>query len=195
MSGHLWVGHSRRPALPLARARVHQIVDVHDELRCRARDTFTMRHMVERPPQLAMIGDEFPDVVQTLARGLQYSLELRPGLGFGLAESHLYTAVGVDLAFTRRLNRQEDHVLESVDHGRLNAVRLRRWHTSERFQRQHHVALVVNGVVHVLADLEMSFAAARKAVIERLSQPRQFSLIHYLVSQPAGFLADPRIEV
>src|ERR1700680_3031072 len=98
MSGHLWVGHSRRRALPLARARVHQIVDVQDELRCRTSDAFTMRHMVERPPQLAMIGDEFAEVVQALARGLQYGLELGLGLSLGFAEGHLHAAVRIDLA-------------------------------------------------------------------------------------------------
>src|ERR1700720_4169070 len=111
MSGHLWVGHSPCRALPLARARVHQIVDMHGELSCRARDTFAMRHMVERPPQLAMIGDKFPDVVQTLARGLQYSLELCLGLSLRLAESHLHAAVSIHFAFARCLDGQEDHVL------------------------------------------------------------------------------------
>src|SRR5215472_6970237 len=99
MSGHLRVGDPRSRALPLARARVHQIVDMQYELSCRARDTFAMRYMIKGPSQLAMIGDESPDVVKTLARGLKYSFELGFGLRLGFAEGHLHAAVRVHFAF------------------------------------------------------------------------------------------------
>src|SRR6267154_243008 len=69
---------------------VHAIVHVQDELRCGPRDPLAMRHVVERPLQLGMLGDILADFVQVLAGGFQALLELSFRLYLGLAERHLH---------------------------------------------------------------------------------------------------------
>src|ERR1700722_14504767 len=60
-------GDARNPrTLPQPRAFIHAIVHVQYELRGSSRNACAMRHMVEGPPQLRMLGDVFPDLVQTL---------------------------------------------------------------------------------------------------------------------------------
>src|ERR1700722_19565666 len=79
---------------------VHAIVHVQDELRGCARDAFAMRHVIERTLQFGMLANILANFVQALAGGFQALLELGFGLHFGLAESHLYAAVRVHLAFS-----------------------------------------------------------------------------------------------
>ena len=117
-----------------------------------------------------------------------------PALAFdlGFAERHLHAAVSVDFAFAGGLDRQEDHVLELVDHRRLHAVGLRRRHAAERLQRQHHVAELVHGVVDVLADFEVAFAAARELVVEGMRQLGQLGLRNQVVRDAAQVLRRSR---
>ena len=129
-----------------------------------------------------------------LAGRLEALLELGLGLHLGLAQRHLHAAVSVDFAFARSLDRQEDHVLEFVDDRRLHSVGLRRRHAAERLQRQHHVAQLVHGVVDVLADFEVSFAAARELVVEGMRQLGQFGLRHQVVRDSAQMLDGAVIE-
>ena len=145
--------------------------------------------------QFRMLLDVRTDFIQTLAGGLEALLELGLSLDLGLAEGHLYPAVRVDLAFAGCLDGKEDHVLEFVDHGRLHSVGLRRRHASERFQRQHHVAEFVDGVIHVLAYFEVPLAAARKLVIERMRQFCQFGLWREVMGNTAKVLDRAMVEV
>ena len=111
-----------------------------------------------------------------LACGLEALLKLGFGFDLGLAERHLHAAVSIDFSFARSFNGQENHVFKLVDHRRLHSVGLRRRHASERLERQHHVAQFVNRVVHILADFQVSLAAARELVIKRMRQVSQFGL-------------------
>ncbi len=72
---------------------------------------------------------------------------------------------------------QEDHVLVLIDDGRLDAVGLRGGHAAEGLERQDHVAPVLVGVVDVLGDLEVAFAAAREGVVVRVPEPLQLVLV------------------
>ena len=97
-------------------------------------------------------------------------LELGLRLYLGFAQRHLHAAVSVHFAFAGGFDGQEDHVFEFVDHRRLHSVRLRRGHAAKRLQCQHHVAELVDGVVNVLADFEVAFAAACELVVKRVRQ-------------------------
>src|SRR5271156_7130491 len=87
--------------LPESCALIHAIAHVQHELGCRSRNAFTMRDVIERPAQLRMLGNVFPDLLHGLARGFQTLLEFGLGLHFGLAQSHLHATMSVDLAFAR----------------------------------------------------------------------------------------------
>ena len=87
-----------------------------------------------------MPNDVIPDLFKTLARRSQCMIEFRLGLDLRFAQRHLHAAVRVDLSLARSFNRQKNHLPKTVDHGRLHAIGLRRRHTAERLQRQHHVA-------------------------------------------------------
>src|SRR5438128_3938905 len=82
---------------------IHQVAHVQREVRRRAGHPGAMRHLVERVPQLRMLRDEVADVFEPLPGGFERLAEFRLGLGLGLAERHLHTAVRVDLAFARGL--------------------------------------------------------------------------------------------
>src|SRR5580693_8202839 len=92
-------------ALPQPRALIHAIVHVQNELRSSSSYALAMRHLVEGPSQLSMLGDEFPDLVQTLARGFQALFEFGLGFHLGLAQRHLYAAMGVHFAFAGGFDR------------------------------------------------------------------------------------------
>ena len=87
----------------------------------------------------------------------------------------------VDLALAGGFDGQENHVFEFIDDGGLHSVGLRRRHAAERLQRQHHMAELVNRVVNVLADFEVSLTAASVLVVEGMSHFRQFRLRYQLV--------------
>ena len=129
-----------------------------------------------------------------LAGRLEALLELGLGLDLRLAERHLHAAVRIDLAFAGSLDGQEDHVLEFVDHRRLHPIGLRRRHAAEWLQRQHHVAELVHGVVDVLADFEVPFAAARELVVEGMRQFGQFRLRHQVMRDAAQILRCAVVE-
>src|ERR1700740_323026 len=109
-----------------------------------------------------MLVDVAADLLEALACRFEALLKFSLGFDFGFAESHLHAAVGVDFCFARSLDGQEDHVFKFVDYRRLHSVRLRRRHAPEWFQRQHHMAKLVNGVIHVLAYFKMSLSPASK---------------------------------
>ena len=176
-------------------ARIHAIADVQNELRRRSRDARPVRDVVKRPAQLRMLGDVVLDVLQALARGPQGLLEFRLGFGLGVAQGHLHAAVRVDLALSGRFDGQENHVPELIDDRRLHAVGLGRRHAAERLQGQHHVAQVMDRVVDVLAHLEMPFPAARKLVVEGMSQLRQLGLRRQRVGDAAQMPDDAVVEV
>src|SRR5580692_1593592 len=180
--------------LPESRALIHAIAHVQHELGCRSRNAFTMRDVIEGPAQLRVLGNEFPDLLHSLASGFQTLLEFGLGLYSGLAQSHLYATVSVDLTFARSFDGQENHFFEFVDDGGLYAVRLRRRHAAERFERQHHVAKAVHGVVNVFADFEVTFPAASELVIERMGHLSQVCLRDEVVSDAAHVLDRPVIE-
>ncbi len=137
-----------------------------------------------------MLLDVRLQLVQVLPVLLHDFRELQLGLGFRFAERHLHAAVRVDLAFARRFDRQEDHVLVVRHHRRLRAVRLRRGHAAERLQRQHHVRQFFVGVVNVLRDFQVTFAAARARVVVRMSQPLQFVLVNETMTGAAECVDD-----
>ena len=131
------------------------------------RRPWTCGTVVERVLQLGVLLDVRADLVERAARSASSACSNSSlGLDLGLAERHLHAAVGVDLALAGGLDRQEDHVLELVDHGRLHAVGLRGGHAAERLQRQHHVAQVLVRVVDVLGDFEVALAAAGARVVD-----------------------------
>jgi hypothetical protein len=161
---------SEREERPLA---VHQIVDVQHEIRGSPCDALTMRHVIEGMPQFRTLGDERLHIIEALAGGLERLLEFPFGLGLRFAERHLHAAVRVDLPFARRFDGQENHVLEVIHHGGLDAIRLRGRHAAEGLEAEDHVRLLVHRVVDVLGDLEMPLAAAREPVVVRLRQRGQ----------------------
>src|SRR6185503_16757515 len=83
---------------------------------------------------------------------------------------------------------------ELVDYRRLHSVRLRRRHATERLERQHHVAELVDRVVDVLADFEVSLAATCELVIERMRHSREFILRGETVRDPSEFVGRAVIE-
>src|ERR1700730_13285665 len=174
----IYLGGVRNSGSLLARAApetapgVHAIVDVENKLRGRAGDAGTVRNVVERPAQFGMVRDVAFDFIEALAGGPQGLFELGLGLHLGLAQSHLYAAVRVDLPFAGGFDGKENHVLEFVDYGRLYTVRLRRRHAAKRLQRENHVAEAVDCVVHVLANFEMTFTATPELVVGRMCHLR-----------------------
>ena len=152
-----------------------------------------MRNGIEQVPQLGMLADVVLNVVQPFAGRLQRLVEFHAGLYLGFAQRHLHAAVSVDLAFARGLDGQEDHLFEVIGHSGLHAVRLRRRHAAEGLQRQHHVAELVLGVVNVLADFEVSFAAARELVVEGVGHIGHFFLVHQFVGDIAQSVNHPLI--
>ena len=91
----------------------------------------------------------------------------------------------VYFTLARGLDREEYHVTKPVNHRRLDPVRLRRWHATERFQRQHHVAQVINGVIDVLPDFHVAFPAACELMIEGVRKARQLFLWNQVVRDTA----------
>src|SRR5262249_8751934 len=102
--------------LPEAGVAIDAIADMHDKLRGGTGDAFAMGHVIERPLQFRMFLDVAVDFLERLAGGLEAVLEFGFRLDLGFAERHLHAAVGVDFAFARSFDRQEDHVLEFVDY-------------------------------------------------------------------------------
>src|SRR5580704_2087559 len=180
--------------LPEPRVPVDPIADVQHKLRSCTRDTLAVGHVIEGPLKLGMLVNVAADFLEALSCRFEALLEFSLGFDLSFAEGHLHAAVCVDFALTRSLDRQEDHVLEFVDYSRLHSVRLRRRHAPEGFQRQYHVAELVNGVIHILADFEMSLTATSKLVIERMRHVGQFRLWHESVTNSTKLLNGAMVE-
>ena len=174
---------------------VHPIAHVQDELRRCARDAFAMGHVVERAAS-ARDARRCTRGFRRCVLPVDFRHCSNSVLAFTLASpSAICTRLWALTSPSPEVSiGQEDHVLEFVDHRRLHSVRLRRWHAAERLQRQHHVAEMMDGVVHVLADLEMALAAARELVVERMRHLGQLVLRHQVVRDAAEMLDGAVIE-
>src|SRR5262245_12067465 len=107
------------------RFAINQVIQVQGKVCRHPGDSVPMRNRIQRPAQLGMSSHKIAQLLQALACRLQHLLELLTSLDLGLAQRHLDAAMGVDLAFARGLDRQEDHFAEMVRYTRLRAVRLR----------------------------------------------------------------------
>ena len=64
-----------------------------------------MRDLVQPLFEFRMTIHILPDLIQGEAGLGKHSIEFLLALFFGFAQGHLYTAMGVDLAFTRGFDR------------------------------------------------------------------------------------------
>src|SRR6516225_29723 len=71
-------GESRRGNTSQSRLSVHQIVDVKDEVGRHSRDSFTLRHGIEKMPQFGMVCYIRFDVLEFFACRFEGFLEFRP---------------------------------------------------------------------------------------------------------------------
>ena len=185
----------RREHAPAAESDipVHQVADVQQKLARRCR---RFRRAAARCRTAAATPDDrlrspgyrrasCPSSSSTL-----FEFDACPHLRF--RQRHLHPAVGVDLSFAGGFDRKKNHVLEAVDDRRLDSVGLRRGHAAKGLQCEHHVTESMDRVVDVLADFEMSLAAARELVVERMRQPSQFLLRNQLVRDSAGVESSAR---
>ena len=65
----------------------------------------------------------------------------------------------------------------------------------KRFERQHHVAKMIHGVVDILSHFHVTFAAARQLVVEGMSQPGELFLRNQVMRRVPHVPDGPMIEM
>src|SRR5271167_4156079 len=115
-----------RPGSPtIGSVFFHQIANVQGKLRSSSSYAFTMGNLVKRVLEIRMLVDVLSQFVEGSPGLLQNAVEFGAGLGLGLCQRHLDSAVGVHFTFARGFDWKEDHVFELIDNARLDAIRLR----------------------------------------------------------------------
>ncbi len=96
----------------------------------------------------------------------------------------------VNLALAGGFYGEVDHVLVVGDYGGLGAVGLGGGHAAEGLQRQDHVGQVLVGVVDILGDFEVAFAAAAAGVVVGVAEALELVLVDQVVADSAQGIED-----